>query len=68
MHNAPQLKSNALQFISKHVVEVRATEKWAEVKQCPEILDKLIEVMQEPPAKKAKTKFQYHIMHSNSYS
>ena len=38
-HNAPQLKKNALQFISKHVKEVRATEEWAEVKQGNEILD-----------------------------
>ena len=54
MHNAPQLKKNA-RFISKCVAEVRATEKWAEAKQCPEILDELIEMMQEPPAKRPKT-------------
>ena len=54
MHNAPQLKKNALRFISKHAAEVRATEEWEEVKQGNEVLDDLIEIMQEPPAKRPR--------------
>ena len=45
LHNAPELKRIALQFISKHATEVRATKEWQEVKQCPEILDELIDAM-----------------------
>lgn len=55
LHNAADLRKNALQFISKHLAEVRATKEWEEVKQGNEVLDDLIEVMQEPPAKRPKT-------------
>ena len=55
LHNAWTLRKNALQFISMHVAEVRATKEWEEVKQGNEMLDDLIEMMQEPPAKRPKT-------------
>ena len=45
LHNAPKLKQIALRFISKNAMAVRATEEWEQVKQNPEILDEVIQVM-----------------------
>lgn len=45
LHNAPELKRAALRFISKNAAAVRATKEWEQVKQCPEILDEVIQVM-----------------------
>lgn len=44
-HNAPELKEVTLRFICKNSTEVRATKEWEQVKQCPEILDEVIEAM-----------------------
>ncbi len=38
-HKVPLSKKNALKFIAKFAVEVRATEEWTEVKQGNDILD-----------------------------
>ena len=51
LHSAPQLKSLCLQFISDHGSEVRATQEWDEIKQCPEILDDVLKVVFEPPTR-----------------
>jgi speckle-type POZ protein len=45
LHNAPELKKATLQFISKNATAVRATKEWEQVKQCPEILDEVIQAM-----------------------
>jgi speckle-type POZ protein len=45
LHNAPELKKATLQFISKNVMNVRATKEWEQVKQCPEIVDEIIQAM-----------------------
>ena len=58
LYNAPQLKRLCLQFISDHGSEVRATQEWDEVKQCPDnadILDDLLKVVFEPPTKRPRT-------------
>ena len=45
LHNAPELKRATLQFISKNAMAVRATKEWEQVKECPEILDEVIQAM-----------------------
>ena len=45
LHNAPELKRVTLRFISKNATAIRATKEWEQVKQCPEILDEVIQVM-----------------------